>query len=46
MPCEVLRSLSHSPRIPWGDGTMGGILAINGDHARQHHGWVMKGLAQ
>jgi hypothetical protein len=31
---------------PWGDGTIGGILAINGYHTRQHHGWVTKGLAQ
>ncbi len=30
---------------PWGDGTIGGILAINGDHARQHYGWVTNGLA-
>ena len=34
------------PGAPWGDGTIGGILAINGDHARQHHGWVTNGLAQ
>lgn len=34
------------PGAPWGDGTIGGILAINGDHARQHYGWVTNGLAQ
>ena len=30
---------------PWGDGTVGGVIAINGDHARQHYGWVSDGLA-
>ena len=30
---------------PWGDATVGGIMAINGDHARQHYGWVSEGLA-
>jgi len=34
------------PGAPWGDGTIGGVLAINGDHARQHHGWVVRGLSQ
>ncbi len=34
------------PGAPWADGTIGGVLAINGDHARQHHGWVTRGLSQ
>lgn len=33
------------PGAPWGDATVGGIIAINGDHARQHYGWVSEGLA-
>lgn len=33
------------PGAPWGDGTIGGILAINGDHSRQHYGWVSEALA-
>lgn len=32
------------PGAPWADGTIGGIIAVNGDHARQHHGWVTTGL--
>lgn len=32
------------PGAPWGDGTVGGIIAINGDHAKQHYGWVTAGL--
>ncbi|MFN0119483.1 MAG: DinB family protein [Blastocatellia bacterium] len=34
------------PGAPWADGTSGGIIAINGDHARQHHGWVTAALAK
>ena len=33
------------PGAPWGDATVGGILAINGDHARQHYEWVRAALA-
>ncbi len=33
------------PDAPWADGTVGGILGVNGDHARQHHGWVTRSLA-
>jgi hypothetical protein len=33
------------PGAPWGDGTIGRVIAINGDHARQHYGWVTDGLA-
>lgn len=29
---------------PWGDATVGGIMAINGDHARQHYAWVSEAL--
>lgn len=32
------------PGAPWADGTIGGILAVNGEHARQHYGWVTAGL--
>ncbi len=31
---------------PWADGTVGGVMAVNGDHARQHYGWVTAGLAR
>jgi hypothetical protein len=34
------------PGAPWADGTIGGVIAVNGDHARQHHGWVTRGLSQ
>lgn len=30
---------------PWGDGTVGGVMAINGNHARQHYAWVSEALA-
>lgn len=33
------------PDAPWADGTLAGILGVNGDHARQHHGWVTRSLA-
>ncbi|MBI3651223.1 MAG: DinB family protein [Acidobacteria bacterium] len=32
------------PGAPWGDATVGSIIAINGDHARQHFAWVTDGL--
>lgn len=34
------------PGAPWADGTIGGVMAVNGDHARQHHGWVTRGLSE
>ena len=34
------------PGAPWADGTVGGVIAVNGDHARQHHGWVTAGFAK
>lgn len=34
------------PGAPWSDGTVGGVMAVNGDHARQHHGWVTRSLAE
>lgn len=37
--------LEKIPGAPWGDGTVGGVIAINGDHARQHYRWVSEGLA-
>jgi|SRR6185369_3117715 len=38
--------LEKLPGAPWGDGTIGGVLAINGEHARQHHGWVSGRLSE
>ncbi len=31
------------PRAPWGDGTVGGIIARNADHVRNHFGFVREG---
>jgi hypothetical protein len=25
---------------PWSDGTIGGVIATNADHARQHWRWI------
>jgi hypothetical protein len=33
------------PGAPWGDATVGGVIAINGDHGRQHYGWVSDALS-
>ena len=33
------------PGAPWGDSTVGGVMAINGDHGRQHYTWVSEALA-
>lgn len=33
------------PGAPWGDGTIGGVMAINGDHGRSHYKSVVAGLA-
>ena len=33
------------PGAPWADGTVGGVIAVNGDHARKHYSWVTAGLA-
>ena len=32
------------PDAPWGDGTISGIMAINGDHARRHYSQVQAAL--
>jgi hypothetical protein len=32
------------PGAPWSDGTIGGIIAVNGEHARRHFEWVKDGL--
>ena len=32
------------PGAPWADGTIGGVLAVNGDHGRMHWSWVREGL--
>lgn len=34
------------PGVPFNDPTIGGILALNGDHARQHYEWVKEALAK
>ncbi len=34
------------PGAPWADGTVGGVMAIHGDHARQHYGWMTRDLAE
>jgi hypothetical protein len=31
------------PNAPWADGTVGGILAANADHGRQHFKWAKEG---
>lgn len=49
---ELLASLTDEqlqeqlPGAPWGDGTIGGVMAINGDHARSHYKSVAAGLAR
>ncbi len=32
--------------VPFNDPSIGGILALNGDHAHQHYEWVQAGLAK
>lgn len=36
--------LEKVPGAPWGDGTIGTMLAIHGDHSRVHLNWVKGGL--
>jgi hypothetical protein len=36
---------STIPGAPWADGTVGGILAVNADHGRQHFAWAQEGTA-
>ncbi len=49
---ELLASLTDEqlqaplPGAPWGDGTIGGVMAINGDHGRRHYDSVVAGLAR
>lgn len=33
------------PGAPWADGTIGGVLAANAGHGRQHFAWVKQGWA-
>jgi DinB superfamily len=33
------------PGAPWADGTVGGVLAVNADHGRQHWKWVKQAIA-
>jgi hypothetical protein len=32
------------PGAPWADGTVGGVLGVNGDHSRRHYQWAREGL--
>ena len=32
--------LEKLPGAPWGDGTIGSVLGINGDHGRMHWSWL------
>jgi hypothetical protein len=32
--------LERLPGAPWADGTIGGVLSANADHARSHWGWA------
>jgi hypothetical protein len=32
--------LERLPGAPWADGTVGGVLGANADHARSHWGWA------
>ena len=32
--------LERLPGAPWSDGTVGGVLSANADHARSHWGWA------
>ena len=34
------------PGAPWADGTIGGVLAVNDDHARRHLQWIDEAFAQ
>jgi hypothetical protein len=36
---------SKIPGAPWGDGTVGGIMAANADHGRMHFRWAKDGTA-
>jgi hypothetical protein len=36
---------SKIPGAPWADGTVGGIMAANADHARLHFKWAAEGTA-
>jgi hypothetical protein len=48
---ELLGSLSDDqlleklPGAPWADGTIGGVIATNAGHGRQHWKWVKDGWA-
>ncbi|MEO8457461.1 MAG: DinB family protein [Chloroflexota bacterium] len=33
------------PGAPWADGTLGGVLGVNADHAGMHWAWLTEGLA-
>lgn len=35
--------LEKLPGAPWADGTIGGVLAVSGDHGRMHWLWLREG---
>ena len=37
---------SKIPGAPWGDGTVGGIMAANADHGRMHFKWAKEGTPE
>ncbi len=36
--------LEKLPGAPWADGTISGVLSVNGDHGRMHWAWLREGL--
>ena len=38
--------LEKLPGAPWADGTIAGMLAVNGDHGRMHWSWLREGLGE
>ncbi|OAI39737.1 hypothetical protein AYO38_07165 [bacterium SCGC AG-212-C10] len=38
--------LEKLPGAPWSDGTIGGVLSVNGMHGRGHFKWATDGLAK
>lgn len=38
--------LEKLPGAPWADGTIGGVLAVNAGHGRQHWQWVKAGWSR
>ena len=45
LPALGRERLTPIPGAPWSDGTIGGVLAANAGHERQHTVWADEGLA-